>query len=256
MNPTGFAEEGSGDNIEISEITSSALSLISPAGNVYGPYSLHQLTITTSSFTVPAVGSTVTIALSGTAPYNTAWMYVGLPLNILSAGAYTVVSFTATSAVVRNIGTPSDYDVVNAAPGTTIAASSNVGIAVLPNVLGRSLIIDPANILGTGDGEALTDGAWSFDWVVKGAYGGTPTPFHARCLKKVPVLCDVECCVDGLNAKIDAECGCSKGPNKKASMANLTLIAAKASFKKGDLAAFNRNLANLQSICNNTCKNC
>lgn len=39
-NPYGWAAPASGDNIEISEVTSSGLTITSPTGVVYGPYSI------------------------------------------------------------------------------------------------------------------------------------------------------------------------------------------------------------------------
>lgn len=240
----------------MSDVESSGLTITSPAGTVYGPYDLMKLTVTTASFTVPAVGSTVTISLSGTSPYFTAWMQVGMGIRIQSAGIYTVVSFTATSAVVRNVGTPNTYYEANATAGATIATNRNVGIAALPATTGESLLIDPTDILGTGAGEALSDGYWKFDWTLQGIYGGDDTPFHARCLKQKLVLCDVECCVDTLAAETDPSCGCSKTGNKKYINATLTLAAIKARDAKKNREGAKALLANLQAICNNTCKNC
>jgi len=132
-----------------------------------------------------------------------------------------------------------------------------------PNVDGTTITIDPENIPLSIDptstlveGQEMMDGVWLFDYVVKGEYGVDDTPFHVRCLKEVFVTCAVECCVDKLNAKMDPTCGCSKTGNKKASRANLTLIAAKAAFKCGDKESAKTLLEKLQSICNNTCKNC
>jgi len=257
LNPNGWAEEGSGDNIEISDVESSGLTITSPAGTVYGPYDLMKLTVTTASFTVPAVGSTVTIALSNASPYFTAWMQVGMSIRIQNAGIYTVVSFTATSAVVRNAGTPNVYYPANTNAGPpAIAAGRSVGIAALPAATGETFLIDPTDILGTGDGEALTDGYWQFDWTVQGVYGNDDTPFHARCLKQSLSLCAVECCVDGLVADSDPSCGCSKTGNKKSINAFLTLAAIKARDAKNNREGAKSLLSKLQDICANNCKNC
>ena len=257
LNPNGWAEEGSGDNIEISDVESSGLTITSPAGTVYGPYDLMKLTVTTASFTVPAVGSTVTIALSNASPYFTAWMQVGMSIRIQNAGIYTVVSFTATSAVVRNAGTPNIYYPANANAGPpAIAAGRSVGIAALPAATGETFLIDPTDILGTGDGEALTDGYWQFDWTVQGVYGNDDTPFHARCLKQSLALCAVECCVDGLVADSDPSCGCSKTGNKKSINSMLTLAAIKAMDAKKNREGAKSLLSKLQDICANNCKNC
>ena len=256
LNPNGWAEEGSGDNIEISDVESSGLTITSPAGTVYGPYDLMKLTVTTASFTVPAVGSTVTIALSNASPYFTAWMQVGMSIRIQNAGIYTVVSFTATSAVVRNAGTPNVYYQANATAAASITSGRSVGIAALPAATGETFLIDPTDILGTGDGEALTDGYWQFDWTVQGVYGNDDTPFHARCLKQSLALCAVECCVDGLVADSDPSCGCSKTGNKKSINAMLTLAAIKAMDAKKNREGAKSLLSKLQDICANNCKNC
>jgi hypothetical protein len=256
LNPTGWAEDQSGDNIEINNVESSALTATSPSGVVYGPYNLMRLTVTTASFTVPAVGSTVTVSLSGTAPNYTAWMSVGMSVLVGNAGIYTVVSFTATSAVLRNAGTTDNYHPANANAGSTINAGASVGVSALPAATGESLLIDISNILSSGDVAAYADGVWSFDWVVKGVYGNDDTPFRERCLRKVFVTCSVACCVDKLNAKMDPTCGCSGKGNKSASVANLTLLGANAAFKCGNEERAKFLLEKLQGICNNNCKGC
>lgn len=256
LNLYGWGIEGSGDNLEVSDVESSGLTITSPSGTVYGPYSLLDLGLTTASFVVPAVGSTVTISLSGTDPYYTEWMYVGMAIKIASAGIYTVVSFTAASAVVRNTGTPNTYYAANATVGATIASGKTVGIAVLPAVTGSTLRIDLADILGTEVAAAYEDGYWNFDWTIQGVYGNDDTPFHARCLNQKLVLCDVQCCVDSLVADSDPTCGCAKNANKKSLNAFLTLAAIKAKDARKEREGAKSLLTKLQSICNNTCQNC
>lgn len=256
LNPNGWALEGSADNIEIPDVQSSGLTITSPSGTAYGPYSLLGLGLTTASFVVPAVGSTVTISLSDSSPYYTAWMYVGMPIRIIGAGAYTVVSFTSTSAVVRNSGTPNGYYIPNIAPGGTITTGKFLGIDILPSISANSLRVDIEDILGTGDAASYEDGYWKFDWTVQGVYGGSDTPFHARCLKQKLVLCDVECCVDNLVADSDPSCGCSKTASKKSLNAFLTLAAIKANDAKKNRERAKARLADLQGICNNNCTNC
>tara|TARA_R110000868_G_scaffold261078_4_gene519188 strand:- start:198 stop:1481 length:1284 start_codon:yes stop_codon:yes gene_type:complete len=165
LNPYGWAADGSGDNIELDQVLSSGLTITAPSGTVYGPYSLLSLTITTASFTVPAVGSNVTISVSSSSPYYTAWLTTGQPFYVAGAGYYRAVTVTASSIVATNLGSAG-----NAAPTTVIASGKNVGTAVLPSLNGYSLVIDPANILGTGDGQAISDGVWLFDWTVAGEY--------------------------------------------------------------------------------------
>lgn len=128
-----------------------------------------------------------------------------------------------------------------------------------PSLDGTSLTGQFPNILPDGTQVEYQDGYWSFDWVVKGEYPdgvGGDTPFHARCLKSVLVLCDVQCCVDKLQAESDPSCGCSKGGNKKAINAMLTLESIMAKDACGDKQGAKNLLSKLQDICNNKCKNC
>ena len=104
LNPYGWDVSGGGNSIEITDVESSSLTITSPAGAVYGPYNPNALSLTTAAFTVPAINSNVTIALSATSPYQTAWMSVGGVIYIENAGYYRVVSFTSSSAVVTNLG--------------------------------------------------------------------------------------------------------------------------------------------------------
>lgn len=138
-------------------------------------------------------------------------------------------------------------------------------LAIFPNVDGTTIVIDPENIPlsidGTStlvEGQAMMDGVWQFDYVVKGEYndGVNDIPFHYRCLRKVFVTCSVACCVDKLNAKMDPTCGCSGKGNKSASVANLTLLGVNAAFKCGNEERAKFLLEKLQGICNNNCKGC
>lgn len=75
------------------------------------------LTTTTANFTVPAVGSTVVIAVA-----DTSWMVVAEALVIESAGFYEITAIGgATSVTARNLGYAS-----NAAPAAIIASGSEV----------------------------------------------------------------------------------------------------------------------------------
>ena len=132
-------------------------------------------------------------------------------------------------------------------------------IAQIPSLSGNTIEIDLTDILGSGDDAPAQDGYWSFDWVVKGEYPdgvGGDTPFHARCLQQELVLCDAQCCVDKLQAESDPSCGCTKGGNKKAVNAMLTLESKMAKDDRGDKQGAKNLLSKLQDICNNKCKNC
>lgn len=248
LNPYGWGENGSGDNIEPVDISTSSLTITSPSGTVYGPYELSALSEETGGFTVPAVGANVSIATSTTGAYYTDWMSVGLPIYIEGAGVYTIVSFTSNTAVVTNTGATG-----NAVATTVIAAGKNIGIEALGSLLGYTITIDPTNILATGDGEAFSDGIWRFDWVVKGEYGSS-VAFHARCVTERLPLCAVECCVDKLVAK--GHCKCDGSGDLKAQNAHLTLVATKGAWNSGQKEVAVGHLTRLQDICNNNCKNC
>jgi hypothetical protein len=81
---------------------------------------------TTAAFTVPAVGSNVTVQIT-----NTSWLSAGLNLAIGNgAGAYQVVSITdASHFVAQNQGGAG-----NAAPATNIPSGTSVGIATSPTL--------------------------------------------------------------------------------------------------------------------------
>jgi len=252
LNPYGWAADGSGDGIELDQVLSSGLTITAPTGTVYGPYSLLNLTITTAAFTVPAVGSDVTITVSSTSPYYTAWLTTGLPFYIAGAGYYRAVTVTATSIVATNLGSTG-----NAVPTTVIALGKNVGTAILPSLNGYSLVIDPADILGTEEGEAISDGVWLFDWTVSGEYSSGPViVFQGRCAYQKLSLCSVECCTDKLMADSDVGCACSKGGNKKSINAHLTLASINYAWRCGKVERAKSLLTKLQDLCNNNCKNC
>lgn len=251
LNPYGWATDGSGDNIELDQVLSSGLTITAPSGTVYGPYSLLNLTITTASFTVPAVGSNVTISVSSSSPYYTAWLTTGQPFYVAGAGYYRAVTVTASSIIATNLGSAG-----NAVPTTVIASGKNVGTAVLPSLNGYSLVIDPANILGTGDGQEISDGVWLFDWTVAGQYDSPAIVFQGRCAKQTLALCSVQCCTDKLIADSDVGCACSKGGNKKSINAHLTLAAINAAWSCGKVERAKSLLTKLQDLCNNNCKNC
>ena len=73
------------------------------------------------AFTVPAVGSTVTITFSTTV----AWPPSSGPVivNVTTAGDFEVTAMGSTTATIRNTGLPG-----NAAPGTVIAAPQSVTV--------------------------------------------------------------------------------------------------------------------------------
>jgi len=181
------------------------------------------------------------------------------------------------NATLNPFGWTPDGDWVNGTPIEDITSShltvtSPEGVVYgpfaeifeeIPSLAGVTVTVDPLNIPQSIDpsstnvgGQALTDGYWSFDWVVKGQHESSEEALHFRCLKSVLVLCDVECCVDRLTADSDPSCGCSGKGNKKAVNAMLTLEAVKAADRCGQKEKAKEHLNNLQAICGNNCKNC
>jgi len=84
-----------------------------------------QQTTTTSSFTQPAVGSTVDVAVT-----STAWMFVGQYVFVAGGGLYQVTAIgSGTSVTLRNLG-----DGASAAAAATVSTSASVFGAGYPKV--------------------------------------------------------------------------------------------------------------------------
>lgn len=86
-----------------------------------GTDGLNAFTVTTASFVVPAISSNVTIAVSNTNPLTGIWAQAGQVIYIENAGYYQVVSATATSMVISNLGYAG-----NIAPSSTISSGKGV----------------------------------------------------------------------------------------------------------------------------------
>lgn len=175
-----------------------------------------------------------------------------------STGAYNS-SWNPTGWGGSNTITTTDVEVSTlkiTAPSGTVYGPYDVSDYIPSLDEDNYFYIDPTDILGEDEGETLTDGIWVFDWNVKGVYGNDDTPFNLRCQNKVLATCSVECCIDGLNLKIDPTCGCSESGTNKALAAHLTLIYANAAMCCGNETRATTLLTKLQDICNNNCKNC
>lgn len=81
-----------------------------------GADGLNSFTTTTGNFTVPSVGSNVTINVSAIDQASGLWGGVGQPIYIENAGMYEVVSVTSSTMTVKNLGTSG-----NASPAATIS---------------------------------------------------------------------------------------------------------------------------------------
>lgn len=290
LNPYGW---GVG-NIEISEVTSSGLTVISPSGAVYGPYDvLSTLALPSLGQTVvvtPAVPEVLPITNTNAGSYSPVVLYSDYPVaNTAITGTFQLLfgdsdndivyklnnAFNAVSSgffayndgfnvrIKAPVGTGTIYNGrtlrITSSAGTIWYTFGSTGVDGVPAVsesYPTSLEIDVTDILDSGEGEAYVDGYWMFDWVVQGEYGVTDIPFHSRCVKQPIVLCDVQCCVDNLMANADPNCGCSKTGNKKALNAFITLEGIKARNCKKEREGAKSLLVKLQDICNNNCQNC
>jgi hypothetical protein len=84
---------------------------------------LNAFTETTAQFTMPNVGSNVTITVSNVSPLTGLWAVPGQVIFVKNAGYFEVVSNTATTITITNLGYPG-----NTAPGTLL----NSGLLVSP----------------------------------------------------------------------------------------------------------------------------
>lgn len=119
-----------------------------PAG-ADGSAGVSAYTITTASFTMPAVSANVTVDVA-----NSSWMVVGEVLFVQSAGYFQVVSKPDTQSVVlTNLGYTG-----NAAPAVIIAALQQVGPSGLKGVDGSAAGITLNSLSPTNQkGDLLVD---------------------------------------------------------------------------------------------------
>lgn len=105
-------------------------------------------TFLTAGFTMPAVGSNVTVTVQNTGQFTNQWAGVGGVLYIPTAGYFLVIGITGTNQItLQNLGYPS-----NAAPTTSIVSG---------------LLVQVAGIRGeTGTGTAGADGTTNLHTVV------------------------------------------------------------------------------------------
>lgn len=81
-----------------------------------GADGLNSFTTTTANFVVPSSGSNVTISVSAIGQDSGLWGGVGQPIYIENAGHYEVVSVTASTMTVKNLGISG-----NASPASTVS---------------------------------------------------------------------------------------------------------------------------------------
>lgn len=99
-------------------------------------------TFTTTSFTMPAVSSSVTLTVQSTGQFSNQWAIAGQIVYIAGAGYFTVVSKTGNNQItVTNLGYTG-----NATPGVTIA--SNAGVSP-SGIIGATGAAGAAGVNGT-----------------------------------------------------------------------------------------------------------
>lgn len=82
---------------------------------------MNSFTVTTADFVQPAVNSNVTVNVSAIGQATGIWAKVGQPIFIVGGGQYRIVSSTATTIVVTNLGGTN-----NAAPAATVSFPAGV----------------------------------------------------------------------------------------------------------------------------------
>lgn len=101
--------------------------LDSPVGPA-GKNGRHAYTVTTNSFTQPAVGSDVTVNVSSAMQYSALGLSVGASIHITGGGYYTLMAIVnANQITVRNTAVAT-----NLAPAGTVAAGATVTMAGAP----------------------------------------------------------------------------------------------------------------------------
>jgi hypothetical protein len=107
-------------------------------------------TTTSSNFTQPAIGSTVSVSVA-----NTVWMYVGLFVYVGGGGGYySVNSITnSTTVVLKNLG-----DVSNAAAAGTISSGASVIHAGYPHFIAAAQVATAESTASTGYVDLTTAG--------------------------------------------------------------------------------------------------
>jgi hypothetical protein len=292
INPFGW---GVG-NIQISEVTSSGLTVTSPSGVVYGPYDV------LSTLALPSLGQTVTTTpavpevlpiakINTTVSYSPVVLYSDYPVaDTAITDTFQLLVTDTVNDVVYKLNTA--FDAVGSGffaynNGTNLRITAPVGSGSIYN--GRTLTITNSagaiwyifDTSGVNGVPAITETyVTSLEIDVTDILAQTPAvgeaysdgywkfdwvvsgeygssiAFQSRCLEQELGLCDVQCCVDGLMANADPSCACKKGGDKKAVNAMLTLEGIKARDCKKEREGAKTLLVKLQDICNNNCKDC
>ena len=126
-------------------------------------------TLTTASFTMPAVDANVTITVSTTGQYGNAWAKALQVIAITGAGYFQVVSTTGNNQItITNLGYAG-----NASPAATIAAGATVAPAGIRGIQGAA-------------GAAGTNGTTRLYELLSPSTSGTTGSFQAFAAYTVP----------------------------------------------------------------------
>lgn len=125
-----------------------------------GTDGLNAFTETTAQFTMPNVGSNVTITVSNVSPLTGLWAVTGQVIFVLGAGYFQVVSRTATTITMTNLGYTG-----NTAPGTLFLIGLNVSPAGVSAPNGGILEFDYFNATaGTGSWQLFNGAQQSLNY--------------------------------------------------------------------------------------------
>jgi hypothetical protein len=144
--------------------TVAGLAQVTPGG-LKGVDGIDSYTTTTSSFTQPAVSSTVTVQVA-----STAWMGVGQYLYVENGGYYTVSSITdSTHVVLSNLGYSG-----SASPSSTVAGASKVSPGGQRGVAGigglAAYATTAANFTQPSSSGTVSVQVDATDWMATGEY--------------------------------------------------------------------------------------
>ena len=132
-------------------------------------------------------------------------------------------------------------------------------LTTFPNITGVTLQIDPEDITGSGEGEAISDGRWFFEYGVQGEIPSQnpfpAIPFNYRCTQEVLVDCEVACCVIQKTADADS-CACKGSASRAQYDHHLNYVSMWGAWNCGKKEKALKILEKLQAMCAGNCKDC
>jgi len=147
-------------------------------------------------------------------------------------------ALTATLLITPPTGTATTLNLLSL--GTYPKSDSTIGYTITPTALGLSST------------SQLSDGIYTFKYTVT-----TALNTYTQTIQQA-LTCQVQCCVYSMLNSIDLTCsGCSDQQIKEFNKAYIILKGLVYSGGCGEISTFNKNIAILQKLCNQTnCQNC